>query len=53
MEEILFFNRVILPFFGHDFQKMKKNIIFPVWLDYGITELVKGNCCNTHSYTVL
>jgi hypothetical protein len=40
MEAILYFNRVILPFFGHDLQKMKKIILYPVWLDYGITELV-------------
>ncbi len=40
MEAILHFNQVILPFFGHDLQKMEKIILLPIWLDYGITELV-------------
>jgi hypothetical protein len=40
MEAILHFNQVILPFFGHDLQKMEKIVLLPVWLDYGITELV-------------
>ncbi len=40
MEAILYFNLVISPFFGHDLQKMKKIVLLPGWLDYGITELV-------------
>ncbi len=40
MEAVLYFNPVISPFFGHDLQKMKKIVLLPGWLDYGITELV-------------
>ncbi len=40
MDAILYFNLVISPYFGHDRQKMKKIVLLPGWLDYGITELV-------------